>query len=353
MKECGAALSAENIRVNGNVSLSDGFQAEGEVWLLGAQIGGNIDCRAGIFKNPSQKDVQRSGTALTAENVSVNGNVSLRDGFQAEGEVWLLGAQIRGNLDCSGGIFKNPSQKDLQESAAALNAQNARITGDVFLREGFQAEGEVNLLGIGIDGDLDCDGGKFHEVSAGRARIKHHLFWRNLVELENTTLDLRAASIGSLADDRNSWPKPGAFLPDGFSYGRIAFGPKDAKSRLEWLSRVKSFTPQPYRQLAKVLREEGDDLGARRVLYEMEKRKHREARHGSLLQLWNVIFRGTIGYGIYPRRALWWLLLLIILGGCAYRRGYSRGAITPTNKEAYEAFHSNAGPPPNYQHFSP
>jgi hypothetical protein len=103
--------------------------------------------------------------------------------------------------------------------------------------------------------------------------------------------------------------------------------------------------------LSKVLREDGDDPGALRVLYEMEKRKHREVRHGWPARLWNPFFRGIIGYGIYPCRALWWLLLLIFLGWGVYRCGYSAGIIVPTNKEAYEIFSAGHGPPPNYPHF--
>ena len=57
--------------MNGSIHLRGGFQSQGEVWLLGAEIGGNLDCSGGIFKNPAQEDVKSSGTALVAENITV------------------------------------------------------------------------------------------------------------------------------------------------------------------------------------------------------------------------------------------------------------------------------------------
>lgn len=372
VKESGTTLNAERIRVAGNVNLRNGFHSNGEVWLLGAQIGGDLDCSGGIFHNPVQQNVQGSGRALTAQNIRVGGDVYLRDKFRADGVVWLLGAQIENNLDCSGGVFKNPIQKDVQESGTALQIASVTVKGNVHLRNDFIADGCVSLIGARINSDLECHDATFGEVIGLRMSVQRTLFWNNIKNPHSASLDLQDASALSLLDDQASWPAVGRLSLDGFTYGRIAEGPKDSKSRLEWLNLQAKFTPQPYRQLAKVLREDGDDAGARCVLYEMEKRKgqyelekrKQEARkYGGLARLWNfifrgttrfwnLIFRGTIGYGIYPRRALWWLLLLIVLGWATYWSGYSRGAITPTNKEAYEAFHTNGGPPPNYQHFS-
>jgi hypothetical protein len=205
-------------------------------------------------------------------------------------------------------------------------------------------------VGARIAGDLAFQDGIFKKIIGQRMIVQRTLVWRNVKNPGEATLDLQNASVGSLVDDLESWSTKSLTL-DGFTYGRITEGPKDSKVRLQWLKRQDEFAPQPYRQLAKVLRDDGDDSGARHVLYDMEKRKHRESQRGRASRVWDLIFRGTIGYGIYPRRALWWLLLLIVLGWGAYRYGYSSGAITPTNKEAYDAFHNKGEPPPNYQHF--
>ena len=43
----------------------------------------------------------------------------------------------------------------------ALFCDRAKVTGDVFLNKGFEAEGEVRFAGAEIGGDLVCTGGCF------------------------------------------------------------------------------------------------------------------------------------------------------------------------------------------------
>ena len=66
--------------MEGSVFLRDGFKAEGQVRLLGATIGGNLDCGKGQF-------TKAEGNALHADGVRVEGSVFLRDCFKAEGQV--------------------------------------------------------------------------------------------------------------------------------------------------------------------------------------------------------------------------------------------------------------------------
>jgi len=151
--------------------------------------------------------------------------------------------------------------------------------------------------------------------------------------------------VSALSDDPDSWPSRGNLFVDGFTYERIASGPTDAMSRLNWLDRQQTFKPQPYRQLAKALRELGDDNGQREVLVEMERR----ARTGELT---SPFLRWTIGYGYHPLWALGWLGGLGVLGWIIFRR--ARLGIVPTDDNAYNAFKENASnPPAHYVRFSP
>jgi sRNA-binding regulator protein Hfq len=136
------AIAADGLKVEGDVYLRNGFRAEGELRLPGASIGGDLDCTRGQFSNPG-KD------ALSADGIRVEGDVFLRNGFKAAGEVRLLGASIGGDLDCGNGEFSNPG-------GDALSADRARIEGGVYLCSGFRAEGAVRLLGASIGGGLDC-----------------------------------------------------------------------------------------------------------------------------------------------------------------------------------------------------
>ena len=115
----GKALNADRLKTAGGVFLSDGFRAEGEVRLLGADIGGNLECTGATFSNPK-------GEALSADGLKVKGSVLLCDGFHAEGEVRLLGADIGGNLECINATFNNPK-------GDALSAEGMQVNGSPVL----------------------------------------------------------------------------------------------------------------------------------------------------------------------------------------------------------------------------
>jgi hypothetical protein len=83
----------------------------------------------------------------------------------------------------------------------------------------------------------------------------------------------------------------------------------------------------------------------------MENRKHHLRKHPWPARLWYWVFRLTIGYGIYPRQAVWGLLLLVALGWVIYRPAYFNHLITPTNETAYDKFRTNGKAPDYYQHF--
>jgi hypothetical protein len=335
----GYALTAYGAVVKGNVFLSEGFQAYGEVNLSGARVGGSLECsgtfsgevtlpgaqidgdlvcKGGTFKNPE-------GYALTAYGAVVKGNVFLSEGFHADGRVNLLNAQIGANLECEGGIFNNAG-------GDALFAGGANVSGAVFLSEGFNAKGTVSLYSAHIDGDLICKGGI----------------------LRDATLDLRDAKVSRIRDDENSWPQPGHLVLDGFVYQRFAEGPKDAETRLKWLALQpkKPFATGPYLQLAKVLRAAGEDDGAARVMVEMEDRRRANNPHNWFEPVESVVLKRTIGYGFRPLLAFWEVLGLTAVGWILYRRSYLAGGMVPAEKEACRKF-KDGHTPTHYEPFSP
>jgi hypothetical protein len=161
------------------------------------------------------------------------------------------------------------------------------------------------------------------------------------------------ASAGSLVDDEKSWPSKGKLFLDGFVYGHISGGsPRDAKTRLRWLECQDPFTPKPYRQLAKVLREAGDDSGARKVLFEMERRRREVEDRSWYTWLWGRVLKWTIGYGFRAGWAFYWLVGLAALGWVLFWFGYSSGAMAPTDKDAYHFFRAQRRPPDYYQRFT-
>jgi hypothetical protein len=362
----GKSLSADRMVVQGSVFLRDGFVAEGEVRLLGSRIGGNLECNAGQFKNAG-------GVALNADRIHTQGNVLLSSGFLAEGEVNLAGAQIGNNLACDSGIFKNPP-------GLALNGDGINVRGFVYLRSGFSAEGEVNLLSAQIGDNLECDAAIFRnptgkalnadritvlgnvllrngfsatgEVRFVNALIKGTLVCTGVREPGSLFLNLRSANAGAIHDEKASWPAPGKLGLDGFVYGHISGGITDVKSRIAWLELQKPFTPQPYRQLAKVMRDMGVERGRLRVLYQMEDQLWKEENPLSRALIGRPL-SVAVGYGYYPLRALVGLLLLVAIGWGVYAGAAAHRAMAPKDAQAYAYFKEKGIPPSYYAPFSP
>jgi hypothetical protein len=333
-------LYAERISVSGSILLGDGFTSQGaEINLVGAQIGGDLDCSGGTIVNGTH-------TAINLKDSKVTGSVFLGHDqgegkiipFKSEGTVNLDGAQIDGSLSCIG-VFSNAR-------GYALSAYRAVVKGGISLIDRFTADGIVNLNGVAVEGDFVCSGGDF----------------------QRATLNLTDASVGTLIDSGLNdtspvlpvdspptiWPRPSRLLVDGFIYGRISSqGSFDVDKRLNWLALQPQspFYPRPYLQLAKVLRESGDDNGAQRVLIEMEDRAR---KNGTWAPIVRPLLRWTIGYGYDPLRAFWWAAGLTGLGWIIYRRSYLAGSISPSDKDAYGEFNKPEGKiPEHYPSFSP
>ncbi len=292
---------------------------------------------------------------LSADGVQVRGTVFLKEGFSASDEVRLVGGHIGGTLDCDDGTFKNPG--------VALHADRLEVKGDVLFRGTFFAVGDIRLAGAQIGGTLCCEGGALGRVDLERVVMKGGFLWRNVRSCK--LLDLAGASTGSLTDDEASWRETDELRLDGFAYERIINGPTDAAMRLKWLDGQKEFAPQPYRHLAKVMREMGYDDVAKQVLFESESRVRAAERKRVLGSppdthriLWcidsteDALSWAIIGYGLHPGWAILESIGLAGVGWIIFRRARRLGAMVPTDKEALAALRQGKAPE-HYQPFTP
>lgn len=271
---------------------------------------------------------------MNADRLQINGDVLLRAGFNAKHEVRLLGAQIGGNLDCQGGQFG-------VKGGAALSADHAVVKGDVSLSEGFRATGKVRLLGAQIDGNLDCEGGQFEvkdgaALLADRAVVKGGLFLRGLKAA--VRLGLSHAEVGVLADEVDAWA-PGSVL-DGFRYGALGGdAPTSGAERLAWLEKQSvehlkaDFRPQPWRQLQRVLHEMGHHEDAKQIGIAFQDRLRAIGRIGqsppttSRAAAWvrrvfaegaHFCFGKLALYGFRPTRLLAWMAGVWLVCGALF-----------------------------------
>ncbi len=195
-------LLAEGIRVAGTVSLRGKLHCAGEVWLVGAQIGGDLTCSSAHFKPPG-------GAALNADRAEIRGDFHLREGFASTGGVRLRDGKIRGSLDCSTGAFHNPNGE-------ALNANGAEVSGDVLLSHGFQAEGAVTLEGAKIAGSLNCSKASFDgrgrcALMADASVISRSVFLAEGMRALGETRLRNSVIHGDLVCTRGMFTNPGSW----------------------------------------------------------------------------------------------------------------------------------------------
>lgn len=327
-------INGMGLAVEHNVWLGGGFTAESEVVFLNAHIAGSVGCGNGRFENPG-------GNALRMDGARIRGDVFLRTDFHATGRVRLVGATIGGQFNCSGGKFEGGK-------GMALCMDGAKVNGGVFLGEGFSASGEVRLQHAKINSRVDCSGGKF-ENPDGSALVLQSATVDGTLSLGEEfdaegLVDLRHATAKVLADDEKTWPKPGKLALEGFTYQAV-HGTCDAKKRLKWLERERDFHPQPYEQLARVLRQTGYVHGAQKILYAKNKRLRKAGRLGFRGWLKNLVLQFTVGYGYRSWRAAAWMLVLFAAGWGVAWWGWHAGLMIRSQPQvkgvAYPDFHAS------------
>jgi hypothetical protein len=148
----GPALDADSLQVDQDMLLTGGFAATGggdsAIRLSGAHIGGSLECDGASLCN-------KSGPTLYADRLQVDQSMFLRYGFTAAGSggygaVYLVGAHIGGHLDCTGAELRN-------DSGPALDAYSLQVGQGMYLGGGFTAAGggkgaAVNLTDARVGG---------------------------------------------------------------------------------------------------------------------------------------------------------------------------------------------------------
>jgi hypothetical protein len=317
------------------------------ITLLDCAIADGLDLS---FSKLASIDLRRSWTgAIDAQQALIHGDVLMRLGHYDD--VNFYRGAIDGNLDCSSGRFVGDDPVSMVE---------ATIKGDALFHQSFETGGLVDFRLAKVGQSLSFNHARFtgkgvSGLSAERATVGGGLYWVDITLTPHTMLDLSALRAGSLWDDAASWPAAGNLDLTGFVYGGFSGGSADAESRLAWIHRQPRSDwaqPQPYRQLALILRQNGAEEGATRVEIARESAL---TEYGGLRlpeRIWRMALRVTIAYGYRPLRALWWILLFVTVGTALFEWGYRARLITPTEESAYESFCATGEPPPHYPPFS-
>jgi hypothetical protein len=326
----GSALHAERITVGSQVYLDQGFRADGAIYLLGAHINGNLECRGAQVRSGA------NGRALYAERMTVGGDVYLDSypglrSFTADGTVYLLRAEIGGVLSCRGAQLRASGAPE-----GSLFAQRVTVGNDVYLSDGLSASGTIQLRAAIIGGSLELAPDRLQPdkrwlaVDATDLKVSGRLRWAPERPVQGR-VSLEGAAIGQLEDawtdtsgqtrENGYWPTGGRLRLDGFTYGGFTgVHQASARQRLHWIrsqyqprlpepwedtpasrsparNRAGDFAAQPYQQLIQAFQRVGRETGARTAAIALRRDRWKYGPLAWYRKIWDCILDIFIGYG--------------------------------------------------------
>ena len=349
-------LSLGRVVVEGDLLMDQAKFIGRDVLLGGAKIGGIVAMNDSIFNAKLKMDYMNVAESQFLSGVSFNDTVSMASGF------------VGGALFFTGAKGKKP-----------INIANSKIIGNLLINRG-EYEEKVSIFSVKIGGKLIIDNSMFMDnlnmdrITVGSALSACAAIFRknfnlancevadmlvlwdsafNMLDLTNSHIEggislawskndkiiwhsggyicLRNAKVGVVADKANSWPK--RIDLEGCVYNQFG-GYKDEPSHeaaqrsaswfAGWLSRHQPYSPQPYEQCAKVLREAGQPDKANAVLFAGKERERASLRKPGRWPGWRWLgqsfLRATIGYGLGYRYcwSLIWAIALIYVGAVVF-----------------------------------
>ncbi|WP_405067044.1 hypothetical protein OG558_36170 [Kribbella sp. NBC_01510] len=157
------AIQADRCQVTGDIRLIQGFRANAEIRLIGAQLGGSLDlagCRL----------VPRNGRAVDLAEATVGGSLFINDspahaplieGRLEMGRVSINGRVLirRATLNApAAGVGRHHYNSKDPAQRLAIVAQGASIQGELSIDENTSVDGGITFAGAAIGGGIYIDG---------------------------------------------------------------------------------------------------------------------------------------------------------------------------------------------------
>ncbi|MEU9786757.1 oxidoreductase [Streptomyces phaeochromogenes] len=307
-------LRAEGLRTEGDLHLPRCEISNGLV-LKNAHIGTDL------LLNQAKLFRDRRGFTLIADGLVVERDLQA-ECVQSAGQISLADARI--GLSCS---FRG-SQLRNAYSRFALTAPRLLVDRSLYFSPA--AVHRENMVGLGVrpvifQGEVQLDDARIGDLlDLDKARLRDSVLSMRRMQaaelhfspgkVSNSRVVLAEATVGTLIDSVSAWPMSGSDL-SGFVYKRIApRGRFPLAERIAWLETAtrEEYDPQPYEQLARVLRAEGDPQGADTIL--LARMRRRRQTLGRAAKIWDAVQDITFGYGYRPGRAAVWLAVIWGLG---------------------------------------
>lgn len=302
-----------------------------------SQIGGSF-----ISENSSYNNSNKS---INCNGIIINGAVFLTNNFSSEGMIDFNSSNI-GSLDCTNA-----------KKIKYLNCNGAIINGTVYIKEIKQ----INIIDLShtqISVNIECINSTNNEFICENSFIKNNItfdnFSTNLLNLGLSKIDgmlktinleinghciLNSSKINQLWFQKIFWKDNLINIDlDGLVYEHLNVENLNYKTLVGLLNKKpkeQTFKPQPYKQMAKVLRnmgykEDADDI---MIKYNDNIRKEDCRLFISILK-W--IYAKTAGYGYKPMRVLSTMFTVWLLCSLFYLNASKVAVFAPTNPLVFQ-----------------
>ncbi|PJE98504.1 oxidoreductase [Streptomyces carminius] len=288
------SFSADGIQVAQDLQASL-VLATGEVGLRGAEIGGSLFMYGSVLRRGSGQ------YALYAPQMRVEHFAHFASSGPRELPV------VHGATPPDGTAWPPPDG----HSHAVRRVKPFECTGGMKLDDGKFGD------------SLVLDEARFHlshdqELSLRRVQTPELCFTPE--RPADGRVVLAGASVDNLVDRVESWPVEDGLWMAGFTYQNlIPRGRFTLAQRIQWLATATpEYAPEPYEQLATVMRNSGEDADARAVL--LEKQRRRRETLPPAAKLWGYLQDWTVAYGYRPGQAALWMAVVWASGTLYFAR---------------------------------
>ena len=343
------AASLFHATINGG-AIFKGVRCNGEMNFTGVTISGRLS----LYK---AKLTNRGGVSINLDDANIDDGIWFDDSL-------ITGMAFANNCNV-GDISFCGARIDADDGVLAISLDGSNIRNDVKFANKVEDRwqnpatitGLIRMIHARIGGRVILSGGDFQPGRDGdrcflfrRTQIEGALEARNLASTPTGSFDFDGAVIDTIDDDpKTGWPAPGLLDLDGLVYRAIKTpvdGDELGGQRLGWLKRQYNngepdrgaFRPQPFEQLAKVLREQGHDYAATKISIEKRELQRKYADRG-FARLVHTILKITSDYGFSPARALVWFSLWVGLGAVFTKLGLNNGLYERASLDSPETSH--------------